>query len=316
MNQPAIISQSVRGHVLAFITQAIWSSTFVVSKLLLSELSPIQVLVSRFILATAFLSLLAPPRRRRLSLREELPYLASGTALALYFLFENSALQRTWSSNVSLVIATIPLLTGVLSMIALRTRLLQPRGLAGLVIAYGGVLLVMAGSQRFAGVSPAGDLMAFGAALMFAVYSLVLQRLPGDQSPLQTTRRVFGYVLLVLLAAAVPGGQPLLPRSLSVPAVLSLLFLGLVASSCAFIFWNTAIRAIGPVRTSQYIYLAPVMTTLLSSMVLHEQITLFTVLGTALILTGLVWTDRSQPLPQQAEPPRPLPPQPEPPLPG
>jgi drug/metabolite transporter (DMT)-like permease len=191
---------TLKGHLQALITIAVWSSTFIVSKILLGQMTPLQILFCRFLIAIVFLSILHPRFTRPVSLREELLFLAIGAALASYFIFENSALQRTYSSNVSLIVATIPLLTGIMSMVVYKSRFFTIKSTAGLI----------------------------------------------------------------------------------------------VASSLAFILWNQAIKAIGSVKTNQYIYLIPVMTTAVSAIVLHERITLMTLLGTVLILSGLYLSEKSQ----------------------
>jgi len=284
----------IKGHFFALITILIWSSTFIVSKILLDQLTPIQILITRFLIAIAFLSILSPKFVRPTSFREEWLFLLIGTALAGYFVFENTALQHTYSSNVSLIVATIPLITGLLSMVFYKTRFLNIRSALGFVLAYTGVWMIMNRGQAAGGVGPIGDFLALGAAVLFAVYSLLMQRVTGARSLIQLTRKVFLYGLIALSVAAVIQGRPLAIRQVDGKAVLSLLFLGIVASSLAFLLWNHAIRHIGPVMTNQYIYLIPVFTTVMAAVVLKETITVRTVVGTGLILAGLILSERSQ----------------------
>jgi drug/metabolite transporter (DMT)-like permease len=76
--------------------------------------------------------------------------------------------------------------------------------------------------------------------------------------------------------------------------VWSLLYLGILASSLAFIMWNKAIESIGSVKTNQFIYLIPVVTTALSFFILGEEVTVIKVIGAALILSGLYLSEKSQ----------------------
>ena len=69
--------------------------------------------------------------------------------------------------------------------------------------------------------------------------------------------------------------------------VISMLFLGIVASSLAFLMWNKAIQSIGSIKTNQYIYLVPIVTTILSAIIIHEKITVYIIIGTILIVFGL-----------------------------
>lgn len=66
------------------------------------------------------------------------------------------------------------------------------------------------------------------------------------------------------------------------------LFLGLFASAVGFLLWNLSAKWIGAVKTSVYIYVSPVVTVVLSMLVLHEKMTVVSVIGSALIFVGLV----------------------------
>ena len=281
------MSTTLKGHLQALVTIAIWSSTFIISKLLLGQMTPLQILFSRFLIAIVFLSIIHPKFKKPVSIQEELLFLVIGAALAGYFVFENSALQRTYSSNVSLIVATIPFLTGIMSMVFYKTRFFNLKSIVGLIAAYLGVLVIIINGSRFEGVEPVGDLLALGAALMFAVYSILMQKTSSGYTLIQLTRKVFIYGFIVLALTLLISGQPIVPAGLSGQGIASVFYLGIVASSLAFILWNHAIKAIGPVKTNQYIYLIPVMTTAVSAIVLKEQITWMTLAGAVLILFGL-----------------------------
>ena len=281
------MSTTLKGHLQALVTIAIWSSTFIISKLLLGQMTPLQILFSRFLIAIVFLCIIHPKFKKPVSILEELLFLVIGAALAGYFVFENSALQRTYSSNVSLIVATIPFLTGIMSMVFYKTRFFNLKSITGLIAAYLGVLVIIINGSRFEGVEPVGDLLALGAALMFAIYSILMQKTGTGYTLIQLTRKVFVYGFIVLALTLLISGQPIAPAGLTGPGIASVFYLGIVASSLAFILWNHAIKAIGPVKTNQYIYLIPVMTTAVSAIVLKEQITWMTLVGAVLILFGL-----------------------------
>ena len=68
----------------------------------------------------------------------------------------------------------------------------------------------------------------------------------------------------------------------------NILFLGLGACALCFVSWNLAVKQLGAIQTSVYIYMVPVVTIVTSFLILHENITWITILGTCLTLTGLV----------------------------
>jgi len=287
------MNHQLKGHIFAVLTITIWSSTFILSKIILETLTPLQVLVIRYGLAVFFLSIMYPKFKKPTSIKEELIFIGVAGALVGYFVFENSALQITYSSNVSLIVATIPLMTGVLSMVVFKTKFFTVRNILGFIIAYSGVAVIIINGSKLEGVEPAGDFLAFGAAVMFAVYSIIMEKLEEEYHLIQKTRKVFMYGFIILLLMALFSGQSFEGFKLSLPLGASLVYLGLVASSLAFIMWNNAIKQLGPVRTNLYIYLIPVITTIFAFFILEEKITLLTVLGTIAILAGLYLSENA-----------------------
>ena len=74
----------------------------------------------------------------------------------------------------------------------------------------------------------------------------------------------------------------------------NILFLGLGASALCFVTWNMAVKILGAVKTSIYIYIVPVVTVVTSIIVLHEQITLMVFIGTVLTLIGLFLSQKRE----------------------
>ena len=107
------------------------------------------------------------------------------------------------------------------------------------------------------------------------------------------TRKVFFYGLVTIIPyyILVPGFPPL--STILRPDVLwNLLFLGVVASMLCFLVWNWVIRELGAVVATNWVYLNPMTTILFAWWLLDEQITVWFLLGTALILVGMYLADR------------------------
>ena len=76
--------------------------------------------------------------------------------------------------------------------------------------------------------------------------------------------------------------------------VANLLFLGLIASAACFVTWNVAVRRLGAVVSTTYIYLVPAITATASIILLGEPLTVPIVTGLALTIAGLVLSQRGQ----------------------
>jgi drug/metabolite transporter (DMT)-like permease len=76
--------------------------------------------------------------------------------------------------------------------------------------------------------------------------------------------------------------------------IFNLLFLGIVASLLCYWSWNVVIDKLGAIRSTNYLYLNPIVAMITSYFVLNERITLLAIIGTVLILTGMYLAQRKQ----------------------
>ncbi len=163
----------------------------------------------------------------------------------------------------------------------------------------GGIALVgTASGDAFAGNAAdnlIGCALAFIAALVWSVYSTLVGRIAdAGYETLGATKRIFAWGLLFMMPAT-PFAEAFPALSLAAPLVAAnLLFLGLGASAACFVTWNFAVKHLGAVVTSTYIYLVPALTGAASALVLGEPVTAPIVAGVALTIAGLMLSNRPQ----------------------
>lgn len=235
-------------------------------------------------------------RLRGVRLRDELLLAAAGlTGGSFYFLTENIALEYAPASNVSLIVCTAPVWTALLLSLVYRSERMTRRQTAGCALAFVGVVLVVLNGRFVLHLSPRGDLLALSAALLWMLYSLVIKRL-GDRLPVAyITRKVFFYGIVTILPWFAWEPFDLPAATLRHPAVWgNLLFLGVVASLLCYVLWNAAMTRLGAVRTTNYIYLNPLVTMLTAALVIDERITPAALCGAALILSGMWLAERER----------------------
>ena len=105
-----------KGHIFALITVFIWGTTFISTKTLLKDFSPVEILFFRFVMGLLLLTAACPKRLRIGDKRRELTFVLAGlTGVCLYYLMENIALTYTTASNVGVIVATAPFFTAILS---------------------------------------------------------------------------------------------------------------------------------------------------------------------------------------------------------
>ena len=297
-------------HVVAFLVVAIWGTTFVCTKLLLmAGLTAAQIFVLRFVVAYMLLlgySLvrMAKPRsdgkrerRFRLfasSCQDELLMVGLGvTGGSLYFMATATAMIYTTTTNTSLIVCLCPLFAALFIAMCYRSQRLHGRQIVGTVMAAIGVVVVVLNGHFVLHLSPLGDSLAFAACLCWAVYSLLMIPANLRYDSLFITRKVFFYGLLSMVPYFLVRRELPSPDLVLRPDVLwNLLFLGCVASMLCYLVWNWTIKKLGAVVVTNYVYFNPVVTVLFAWLILSERITIYFMLGTLLILTGMYFCNK------------------------
>lgn len=293
-----MLDQRLLYHATAFLVVSIWGSTFVFTKLLLlAGLTPAQIFTLRFIIAYLMLLVFCLWRGIRWmadSWKDEL--LMAGLGISggsLYFLAENGAMNYTTTTNTSLIVCLCPLFASALISLFYKSQSLNRTQTFGTLMAAAGVVVVVMNGHFVLHLSPKGDALAFVACLCWAVYSLLMIPANARYDTVFITRKVFFYGLLSMIPYFIlrPGLNTHL--LLGQPALLwNLLFLGCVASTLCFLAWNWAMKKLGAVVVTNYVYFNPVVTILFAWLLLSESITVYFLLGTLLILVGMYLSDR------------------------
>ena len=289
---------------LALLVILFWGTTFVSTKILLTRLSPVQIMLLRYLIAYAALLVIHPKFHRPEGLRQELCCIAAALCgSTLYFLAENTALSYPQASNVSLLISAAPILTSVVAHLFTRDERLTRHAFYGFFLAMAGIFLVVFNGHFVLKLSPAGDLLALAAALSWAFYTVILRKIDSRYQPVYITRRIFFYSIVTMLPCLLFDRAPFDPAVLRLPEVWgNLLFLGVVASSLCYVLWYHVVGQLGAVRANNFVYLNPLVTMLASVAVLHERITLLMLAGAGLILMGVMIAEGTFPRRNQPQP--------------
>lgn len=279
-----------KGHLLAIVTIFIWGTTFISTKILLNDFKPVEILLFRFIIGLLILYIVCPKKLISKNKKEEIIFAAAGLCgVCLYYLLENVALTYTTATNVGIIISIAPFFTGITSHLFLKSESLNKKFYIGFITALIGIVLISFNNNLNFNLNPIGDFLALLAAVVWAFYSILTRKISSfGYSTLLTTRRIFIYGILFMLPIVWSYGFDLqLERFTNFTNLGNILFLGVGASAMCFVSWNSAVRILGAVKTSTYIYLVPVITIITSVIFLDESITLMIILGTILTLSGL-----------------------------
>ena len=288
-------NQKITGHLFALFTTLVWGSCFVLTKVMLNAFTPIQIIPLR--MGLAYLALWAlRPKTLKLPWKDELMFILIGiTGGSVYFFLQNTAAAHTSAANVSILVSMSPIITVILAQFfSQRGEKLGKWVYMGAVVAIAGVIMVVLNGTLTFHLSPLGDLLALAAALMWAVYSILIKKYTERYDNFLVTRRVFLWafltaVPLMLITDGMPSLTPLFTR----PGILlSWLFLGVFGNAVCFALWNIAFKNLGVVITNNYLYATPFVTVVVGWLLLGEKISLMSILGAVLITIGVVFANK------------------------
>lgn len=270
---------------------ACWGGSFVSTRVLLDNgLTAVETYVYRFALAYLLLLLIDHKRIMADNWRDELWFLVCGLCGgSIYFITENTALNYTLTTNVSLITTTSPLFTALFVGLLYRSDRPTWGMVLGSVVAFLGVGLVIFNSSFVMKINPLGDMLALSAAVSFGIYSVAMRRLNAFYSSIFITRKTFFYGVLTAIPFMCFEPELVSPTVLLRTEVwANLLFLGIFCSVVAYVVWAWSIKELGTIRANNFLYFQPIWTLIFSAIILSEKITIIGVTGCGLILVG-VW---------------------------
>ena len=283
-----------KGHIAAIFTIFVWGTTYISTKILLRSFNPTEILLVRFTIGIGVLFLFHPKFIKWQGWKKESLFAICGiSGISLYYFFENISLIYTSAANAGVIISLAPFFTALLLWILEKNKsAFSANFTIGFVLSMSGVAILSYQGQKF-GFNPLGDLIALGAPICWAVYSLSSRKLALLEMPLiASTRRIFEYGLLFLLPGLLFSEFSIIRENITIENILHLSYLSFIASALCFYTWNFATKTLGALKTGLYIYMTPVVTLVFSAITLKEGISLLSILGAVLALFGLVLSEK------------------------
>jgi drug/metabolite transporter (DMT)-like permease len=288
----------------ALLAVVFWGVSFVATKAVVREISPVAVIFLRAGLGSALLlailhrrgQLEVPPRDTWRSLA-----VMGFVGVAFHQLLQAYALRLTSAVNTGWLIGLTPIWSALLAAAVLRERFSGGK-VAGLALGFlGGALVVTRGridAGLFALPSTRGDLLILLSTVNWAVYTVIgratLRRLGAARATAGSM--VAGFAMLAVPFAWAGAWRGLL--HLSALGWCAILFLGLCCSGLGYFFWYAALDAVEASRVAALLYLEPLVTLAAGVALLAEPVAATTVAGGALLLAGVALVQLA---PQRAE---------------
>lgn len=279
---------------------AIWGGTFVAGKIVVATLSPLMGSFARYVVACVALLVTA------FVLEGGLPRLTGrqwfGTAMLgvlgvfAYNLFFMGALEKLPASRAALIIALNPAVTIAISALVLGERL-GARRWFGVLIALTGVAIVVSRGDLpslFSGSVGAGEALMFAAVVSWALYTLGGRRVMAGLTPLAATCYAALWGTLMLGVVAAPQFGDLHVSQFDWRMVVSLLYLGVLGTAVAFVWYYMSVKKLGASVTSVFNNLVPVFGVAVSVLLLGEPLLVSMLVGGAVTIVGVLMVSQGR----------------------
>ncbi|MEF2232370.1 MAG: DMT family transporter [Pseudodesulfovibrio sp.] len=292
-------SRAVRGSVYALLTTVIWSGNFVVARMAVGKISPMSLGAARWLVALVVLCCFALPKLKREwpVAKKFMPQIlvAGLTAVTLYNPLCYLGAATTSAINLALISVTTPIF--IVIICSLLGEKQSANTWIGCTIALIGSIYLVADGQmgRVLGLQFAfGDILMLGAAIGFAVYSIVLRKIPDglSQSTILTLMVFFGLIMLIPFLIW-EWSLPTARIEFSGTVIFSVLYTGIGNSLIAWWLWNLALENAGAARAGMIYYGLPLLSGLFGYLFIGETMGMVHLVSGILIVGGIIWSSRA-----------------------
>ncbi len=283
------------------ITVVVWAFAFPFIKIVLDNgLSPVNLTIMRFFIVCIVLVMILLFETKRFSKlykKDIIPIFILGFfGVIVYHLGLNYGEQDISPGAASLIIATIPVFIIVLAAVFLKEKFTMKKML-GFILSLCGVLIISLWGKQDTAIEIKyilGALAVLIAAIMGALYTIAGKKLLDRYTPLSLT------VYAILLGSL--GLIPFLNYSLfdevaMMPAIswIAIIFLGVCSTVIGYVLWYVALEIKNASEVSVYLYAIPAVSTVISFFMFpKDKITLFFIIGGALVILGLIIVNKKK----------------------
>ncbi len=286
-------------YIKLLLTAIFWGGTFIAGKFISETVHPVSAAFLRFAIAASCLSFLVFYREGRLPplpRRQILPVILLGvTGVFSYNILFFSGLKHIAAGRASLIIATNPIFISLLSAVVFKERLNWIRGV-GICLSVSGAMVVISNGQ-VADITGyrigLGEWLIFGCVLSWVLYSLIGKAAMAKLSALAAVAysAMVGAIMLMVPAFYFGlmddiGGYTVLDWS-------SLAYLGCFGTVLGFYWYYQGIERLGAMKASVFINFVPISALILSNFILNEPVTASLLMGGAMVIGGVFFTNAS-----------------------
>jgi len=282
----------------ALFAVVVWGASFIATKIAVGQISPIAVVWLRFAMGIPIL-MVAVVMRKQFAFPKgsEWLYFTMLGFLGITFhqWLQSNGLQTAQATTTAWIISTSPAFIAVLGWMVLKEKLNLQQSL-GIGLAMLGVLAVVSKGDLAAlavgKFGNTGDFLILISSVNWAVFSILSRRGLKNHPSTMMTFWVMTIGWLLTSVAFIAGKSYAEIPLLDTRGWIAMIFLGIFTTGLAYIAWFDALAQLPAAQTGAFLFIEPLTSMVVASIILNEQVTLVSVLGGAVILFGIWMVNR------------------------
>ena len=285
--------EKAKVHIAALFSMMFWGFSYVWSKIVFEYYTPLTTIFFRLIISfiTLFLLMLVFRQFEKIKKGDIWLFLVSAIFNPfLYFICESYGLLKVSASISAFIISTIPVFTPFVAYWIFREKL-RVINIIGLMISFFGILMIIFNVDLSFAASPSGVALLFLGVFSAVIYSVFLKKLALKYKPMTIIgwQNLLGaiYFIPLIFIFDFPEMLEVVP---SQTALISLILLGVFASSLAYSLFAYVVKHLGISKGNIYSNLIAVFAAIASFFVLNEDFSTFKLIGMAVIILGVVFS--------------------------
>ena len=275
---------------IVILSMVFWSMTYIWYKIVFVQLNPITVMTFRLGIS-AFTLVIFSLIIKKFQIPTKSDFfwfvILSIFQPFLYFLAESYGVSLVSSTVSAVIISTIPIFTPIVAYLFLNDKISR-LNIIGIVISFIGVIMVVLGKDFYFSGSIKGIILLFCAVLSALGYAVVIVRLTHKYNSFTiiSWQNIIGTLMFLPLFFIFDFNEFRFSHFTDV-IIVNILYLAILGSSVAYVFFTYAIKNIGITKASLFTNLIPVFTAIFAYYFLKEELSLYKIIGVLVVVFGL-----------------------------
>lgn len=281
-----IFLSKAKGYIYLVLTFVIWGSLYVSAKSVMSELSPIIVLASRYGISVVVLFFIMKKRGFKKIKKEDRWLLFSVGAVGYFggIAFQLIGTDLADASLASLINSLNPVLIPIIAFIFLKEKL-NLRIIISIIMSVIGIYIILGVGDS--DITLAGVIVNLLSLTLWSVSCCIVRKISAGYDPIQITLYAmaiaFGFSLPFAISSAVVSDC-----TVSLSGIISLLYIALVCTALSHVLWNSSLKILNATTCSLLYPIQPLTSAVLAIVVLNEEISKEFVVGAIIICIGIL----------------------------